>query len=78
MKNNIFLFLILLTSFSLGFINGFIINKLPPEKTITEYYTLNKYHKAGTTEFIYVIEFKFNTHQEACIFAGKIEKYRKM
>jgi hypothetical protein len=56
---------------------GYRIADTKDRGVFDELYTLRKYHKAGGNEFVYVVEFVFDEHAQASLFATKIERLRK-
>ncbi len=47
------------------------------ETAFTESYTINNYNVAGTEDYIWVVDFQFNTPEEAWRFIKKIELQRR-
>ena len=60
-----------------AFMVGYKIADSKDRGVFDEMYTLRKYNVAGSDDYIFVIDFVFDTHVEASQFVSKIERFRK-
>ncbi len=56
-----------------------LILRTPDEKPVifTEWYSVNRYHIAGTESYQYVIEFVFESEKDSITFIKKFERLRQ-
>lgn len=48
-----------------------------PKAVFTEWYSVNRYHRAGTEDYQYVIEFVFESEKDSITFIKKFERLRQ-
>lgn len=60
-----------------AFMVGYKIADSKDRGVFDEMYTLRKYNIAGEVDYIFVVDFVFDTHIEASQFVSKIERLRK-